>query len=76
MKVYEIITDIILRKLEVGVIPWQKPWNGQDSMPKNLVSRKEYQGINAFILGCQQYVFSLLAHLKTVQGPYRQHQKR
>jgi len=55
MKVYEIITDIILRKLEVGVIPWQKPWNSRDSMPRNLVSKKKYQGINAFILGCQQY---------------------
>ncbi len=55
MKVYEIITNLIMKKLEEGVIPWQKPWNTQGSMPRNLVSKKEYQGINAFILGCQQY---------------------
>jgi antirestriction protein ArdC len=55
MKVYEIITNIILKKLEEGTIPWQKPWNTQESMPRNLVSKKEYQGINAFILGCQHY---------------------
>jgi len=55
MKVYEIITNIILTKLEEGTIPWQRPWNTRESMPKNLVSKKEYQGINAFILGCQHY---------------------
>jgi antirestriction protein ArdC len=55
MKVYEIITNIILKKLEEGTIPWQKPWNTRESMPRNLVSKKEYQGINAFILGCQHY---------------------
>jgi antirestriction protein ArdC len=55
MKVYEIITNIILTKLEEGTIPWQRPWNTRESMPRNLVSKKEYQGINAFILGCQHY---------------------
>ena len=55
MKVYEIITNIILKKLEEGTIPWQRPWNTKESFPRNLVSKKEYQGINAFILGCQRY---------------------
>jgi len=55
MKVYEIITNIILTKLEEGTIPWQRPWNTRESMPRNLLSKKEYQGINAFILGCQHY---------------------
>jgi len=26
-RVYEIVTDRIIRSLEQGVIPWQKPWN-------------------------------------------------
>lgn len=55
MKVYEIITNIILTKLEEGTVPWQKPWNTRETMPRNLLSKKAYQGINAFILGCQHY---------------------
>lgn len=55
MKAHEIITNIILKKLEEGVIPWQKPWNVQAGIPKNLITRKEYQGINVFLLACQQY---------------------
>ena len=26
MKVYEIITNRIIEKLEAGIIPWHKPW--------------------------------------------------
>ncbi len=55
MKVYEIITNIILTKLEEGTIPWQRPWNTREAIPRNLLSKKAYQGINAFILGCQHY---------------------
>src|SRR5271157_4629628 len=55
MNVYEIIANAILEKLEQGSIPWHKPWNGKESMPKNLITKKEYQGINAFLLGCQGY---------------------
>jgi antirestriction protein ArdC len=55
MKVYEIITNAILEKLEQGSIPWHRPWNGREEMPKNLITKKEYQGINAFLLGCQGY---------------------
>jgi len=55
MKVYEVITNATLEKLEQGSIPWHKPWSGQDHMPKNLITKKEYQGINAFLLGCQGY---------------------
>jgi len=55
MKVYEIITDVIMKKLEGGTIPWQKPWTTRASMPRNLVSQKVYQGINVFVLAAQQY---------------------
>jgi len=55
MKVYEIITNIILKKLEEGVIPWQTPWNTRQAMPKNLVTKKPYQGINVFVLAAQRY---------------------
>ena len=55
-KAYEIITDQILEKLETGKIPWQKPWKGgKAGVPKNLVSKKPYRGINIFLLGMQCY---------------------
>ena len=53
MNVYEIITEQIVKKLESGVIPWRRPWSAE--MPCNLVSGKEYRGINPFMLGTQGY---------------------
>ena len=50
---YEIVTDTIIKQLEVGVAPWRKPWH--TGMPMNLVSRKEYRGINIFLLAFQGY---------------------
>ena len=55
MKVYEIITDRILRKLEEGTVPWRMPWNASAGIPRNLISRKEYRGINVFLTGSQGY---------------------
>ena len=51
--VYQIVTDQILRQLEVGVVPWCKPWRAEP--PCNLVSGKEYRGINPFLLASQGY---------------------
>lgn len=54
--VYQIITDRIVEMLENGVAPWRKPWNyGIDGGPRNLVSKKHYQGINAFLLACSPH---------------------
>jgi len=53
VNVYEIVTEKIVKKLESGVIPWRRPWSAE--MPCNLVSGKEYRGINPFILGTQGY---------------------
>jgi len=50
--VAEIITDLIINKLEAGVIPWRKPWSGSKNAPQNLFSKKPYRGVNAFILCC------------------------
>ncbi len=49
--VYEIITDRIVEMLKAGTVPWKKTWSqGTSSFPKNLVSKKEYRGINVFLL--------------------------
>jgi len=52
-KVYEVITNRIIEKLEQGTVPWHQPWSSE--LPKNLLSKKEYRGINVFLLGSQSY---------------------
>lgn len=52
-KVYEIITEKILKLLDEKKIPWERDWNTE--FPKNLVSKKEYRGINLFLLSMLPY---------------------
>jgi antirestriction protein ArdC len=51
--VYEIITEKIIKQLESGVAPWRKPWSCQT--PANLVTQKEYRGLNVFTLASQGF---------------------
>src|SRR6266576_2342037 len=51
--VYQVVTDQIIKQLESGVAPWRKPWRCEP--PANLVSGKEYRGINPFLLASQGY---------------------
>lgn len=48
------ITDTIIEQLEQGVRPWQKPWNGENSLPfvlpKNATTGNHYRGINIPLL--------------------------
>lgn len=53
MNVYEIVTEQIIKQLESGTAPWRKPWRCEP--PANLVSGKEYRGINPFLLASQGY---------------------
>lgn len=51
--VYQIVTDRVISLLEAGTVPWRKPWAGGDAQfPKNLVSGKEYRGVNIWLLSC------------------------
>ena len=52
---YQEITDRIIKLLEEGTVPWQKPWVTRERHPRNLVSGKKYRGINAFILSNADY---------------------
>ena len=50
-QVYEVITNRIIELLEQGTVPWSQPWKMRaGSMPANLVSKKEYRGINILTL--------------------------
>jgi antirestriction protein ArdC len=51
--VYEIVTEQVIKQLDSGVAPWRKPWRAEP--PCNLVSGKEYRGINPFLLASQGY---------------------
>ena len=54
-KAYETVTARIISKLEAGVVPWKRPWYTEAGLPKNLVSGKQYRGINVFMLACLGY---------------------
>jgi len=54
MSVYDIVTNRIIELLEQGEIPWRKPWKSIGG-PKNLISKKPYQGINQFLLNVSLY---------------------
>lgn len=50
LNVYEMVTERIIKQLEQGTIPWQKPWGGVRSGAFNRVSKKPYSLINQAIL--------------------------
>ncbi|GMQ30711.1 ArdC family protein [Algoriphagus confluentis] len=47
--VYESFTQLILDKLEQGVVPWYQPWNC-NGLPSNYLTKKPYRGINLWLL--------------------------
>ncbi len=55
MDVYAIVTEKIINLLEGGVVPWRRPWTST-GLPRNLVSKKPYRGINHFLLSASKYV--------------------
>jgi antirestriction protein ArdC len=53
--VYEQITERIIALLAQGSAPWQKPWKARTGLPRNLVTKKSYRGINVFLLLAMSY---------------------
>jgi len=52
---YQVITDRVITLLEQGIVPWQKPWYGGQTLPRNLASGREYRGVNVFLLHAMSY---------------------
>lgn len=52
-KVYDIVTEQIIKKLEKGVVPWHKPWYSYPAV--NWVSQKPYRGVNQLLLDGGEY---------------------
>lgn len=50
-KAYEKINERIFELLEKGVVPWHQPWKGgRSAAPANFGSKRNYRGINVFLL--------------------------
>ncbi len=76
MNIYEKITDLILESLDKGEIPWQRPW--YVDTPKNLVTKKEYRGINKLLLSMAGYespYFASFLQIKKIGGQVKKGQK-
>lgn len=52
-KIYEMITNKIIEKLEEGTIPWERPF--KNGLPINHVTEKPYRGINLWLLDGGEY---------------------
>jgi antirestriction protein ArdC len=48
--IYEMVTNQIIDRLEKGIVPWQMPWKTESGIPRNLISKKAYRGINFWYL--------------------------
>ena len=71
--VYQLVTDIILEKLEQGVIPWKQRWSAQ-GLAANYLTQKPYRGINALLLnslGLSQPYFLTFRQAKQLGGHIR-----
>jgi Antirestriction protein len=55
MDIYQTVTDRIVALLEAGTCPWRRSWSAGSGMPRNLVTKKEYRGINPFLLSAMPY---------------------
>ncbi|HEY5298597.1 MAG TPA: zincin-like metallopeptidase domain-containing protein [Verrucomicrobiae bacterium] len=53
--VYDQITERIIALLEKGTVPWRKPWKSEAGLPRNLVTKKPYRGINFVLLHAMHY---------------------
>jgi antirestriction protein ArdC len=58
MDVYAIVTEKIVNLLESGVVPWRRPWTST-GLPRNLITKKPYRGINHFLLSASKFVSPL-----------------
>jgi len=63
-KVYKIVTQKIIDKLNEGIIPWEKPWIGL----RNYISKREYHGINLLLLSMDKHRSSEFITFRQVRG--------
>ncbi|RXK60041.1 DUF1738 domain-containing protein [Lacibacter luteus] len=79
LDVYAIITNRIIELLEQGTVPWKKPWTDDGAgIPKNLLSKRPYRGINFWLLlslNYQQNLFLTWDQIKTIGASVNKDEK-
>lgn len=70
MNGYDRITERIVALLEQGTVPWHKPWKAKTGLPRNLITKKPYRGVNVILLMSMEYEspFWLTYHQATELG--------
>ena len=74
---YDHAIDGLLEQLESGTIPWRKPWVSA-GVPRNLVSKKEYRGMNVILLamkGCASPYWLTMKQANQLGGSIRAGEK-
>src|SRR5699024_5388604 len=56
-KMYDEVTNRIIKRLEEGIVTWQLPWNenGFANLPMKWLKQEPYNGINLFLLPPGEY---------------------
>lgn len=77
VKVYDIVTDKIIRQLEQGIVPWRQTWQSA-GIPRNFITGKAYRGINLMLLnglGYESNVFLTYRQARKKGGRVRKGEK-
>ena len=64
--VYDIVTNLIIQKLEQGIIPWKQPWRDLGP-PRNLITQRPYRGMNLLLLSALGFPENEYLTFKQVQ---------
>ncbi len=65
--IYQMVTDRIIEQLEKGKVPWIRPWTKANVWPENFFSKKQYRGINVFLLASSGFKSPYWLTYKQVQ---------
>ena len=78
-KINQMITARLIERITAtGELPWKKPWTSLSLMPKNLVTKKNYRGVNVFLLhmlGYSSPYFMSMKQINAMGGKVRKGEK-
>ena len=78
-KINEMITNRLIERMEsMGSLPWKKPWSCESMVPRNLITKKPYRGVNVFLLhalGYESPYFLSMKQVNTMGGHVRKGEK-
>lgn len=75
--VYALVTNRIIELLKETMVPWRQPWT-DGGLPRNIVSKRPYRGINIMLLnalGYEQNLFLTWKQIKTIGASVKKGEK-